>query len=166
MAKSFGLTVSTTFWCRKYWGGISTRTRHELKNWFLRHNSARLHTNCIVLEYLEHNNIKVLPHPPYSQDLAPCDFWIISMLKKALLVVTSHWWWSSECSARLLQLSWWSRFLESSCGQLGREYETVHQTSSPIFWESLNLSKWKWYWCKQYVNKSLFSYIFFCEGYL
>ena len=25
--------------------------------------------------------IKTVPHPPYSPDLAPCDFWLLSKLK-------------------------------------------------------------------------------------
>ena len=25
--------------------------------------------------------IKTVPHPPYSQDLAPCDFWLFAKLR-------------------------------------------------------------------------------------
>ena len=28
--------------------------------------------------------IKTVPHPPYSWDLAPCDFWLFSKLKEKL----------------------------------------------------------------------------------
>ena len=28
--------------------------------------------------------IKIVPHPPYSPDLAPCDFWLFSKLKAKL----------------------------------------------------------------------------------
>ena len=28
--------------------------------------------------------IKTVPHPPYSPDLAPCDFWLFSKLKEKL----------------------------------------------------------------------------------
>ena len=28
--------------------------------------------------------IKTVPHPPYSPDLAPCDFWLFPKLKKKL----------------------------------------------------------------------------------
>ena len=28
--------------------------------------------------------IKTLPHPPYSPDVAPCDFWLFSKLKQKL----------------------------------------------------------------------------------
>jgi hypothetical protein len=30
-----------------------------------------------------------LPHPPYSQDLAPCDFWLFDTLKRKLLAVNT-----------------------------------------------------------------------------
>ncbi len=39
---------------------------------------------CIVQEYLERNNIKVLPHLPYSLDLALCNFCKFTLLKKDL----------------------------------------------------------------------------------
>jgi hypothetical protein len=31
----------------------------------------------------EHNNLKLgrVPHPPYSPDPSPCDFWLFGMLK-------------------------------------------------------------------------------------
>ena len=28
--------------------------------------------------------IKTVPHPPYSLDLVPCDFWMVSRLKEKL----------------------------------------------------------------------------------
>jgi len=37
-----------------------------------------------VWEFLAQNNITMLPHPPYSPDLAPCDFFIIPKLKTDL----------------------------------------------------------------------------------
>jgi len=37
-----------------------------------------------VWEFLVQNNITTLPHPPYSPDLDPCDFFIIPKLKTDL----------------------------------------------------------------------------------
>jgi len=34
-----------------------------------------------VWEFLAQNNITTLPHPPYSPDLAPCDFFLFPKLK-------------------------------------------------------------------------------------
>ena len=33
---------------------------------------------------LEEQGLSTLPHPPYSPDLAPCDFWLLSTIKKEL----------------------------------------------------------------------------------
>ena len=35
-------------------------------------------------EFLENSGLKTLPHPPYSPDLAPCDFWLFSRIKDEL----------------------------------------------------------------------------------
>ncbi|KAI6659604.1 Histone-lysine N-methyltransferase SETMAR-like [Oopsacas minuta] len=35
-------------------------------------------------EFLENYRIGTLPHPPYSPDLAPCDFWLFPKLKDQL----------------------------------------------------------------------------------
>ena len=37
-----------------------------------------------VWEFLAENNITTLPHPPYSPDLAPCDFFVILKFKTNL----------------------------------------------------------------------------------
>ena len=34
-------------------------------------------------EFLTKNNTLVMPQPPYSPDLAPCDFFLFSKLKRA-----------------------------------------------------------------------------------
>jgi len=35
-------------------------------------------------EFLAKHNILSLPHPPYSPDLAPCDFFLFPQLKKTM----------------------------------------------------------------------------------
>ena len=40
------------------------------------------HLNSIlVTDYLTKMGIKTVPHPPYSSDLAPCDFWLFPKLR-------------------------------------------------------------------------------------
>ena len=39
------------------------------------------HTALSIREFLAKKNIAVLPHPPYSPDLAPCDFCLFPKLK-------------------------------------------------------------------------------------
>ena len=50
-------------------------------DWFFHHDNApALRTR----EFLAKHSITVLPHPPYSRDLAPCDFFLFPMLKRPL----------------------------------------------------------------------------------
>ena len=53
-------------------------------NWVLHHHNAPAHTALAVREFLAKKNIPVLPHPPYSPDLAPCDFYLFPKLKLKL----------------------------------------------------------------------------------
>ena len=34
--------------------------------------------------YLQQEGIKIIDHPPYSPDSAPCDFWLFDYIKKNL----------------------------------------------------------------------------------
>ncbi|UYV73952.1 hypothetical protein LAZ67_11001570 [Cordylochernes scorpioides] len=54
------------------------RIRPEYRNedsWCLLHDNAPSHSSLIVRRFLAKNNVCVLNHPPYSPDLAPCDFY-------------------------------------------------------------------------------------------
>ena len=42
----------------------------------LLHDNDPSHKAAIVTKFLEDEKITVLPHPPYSPDLAPCDYCI------------------------------------------------------------------------------------------
>ncbi|UYV79502.1 CLCN2 [Cordylochernes scorpioides] len=44
------------------------------KNWLLHHDNAPAHTSLLVRNFLAKNNTLMMPQPPYSPDLAPCDF--------------------------------------------------------------------------------------------
>jgi len=61
------------------------RVRCEIANtWFLHHDNAPIHTSIAVRELLAQNNITMLPHPLYSPDLAPCDFFLFPKFKTHL----------------------------------------------------------------------------------
>ena len=47
-------------------------------------DNAPAHTALSIREFLAKKNIPVLPHPPYSADLAPCDFYLFPKLKSKL----------------------------------------------------------------------------------
>ena len=48
----------------------------------LHHDNAPGHSSHIVLDTIKELDIEILPHPPYSPDLAICDFWLFPNLKK------------------------------------------------------------------------------------
>ena len=49
--------------------------------WHLHQNNAPLHNSILVTDYLTKMGINTVPQPPYSPDLAPCDFWWFSKLR-------------------------------------------------------------------------------------
>jgi len=52
--------------------------------WILHHDNAPAHDALRVREFLAKNSITKMDGPPYSPDLAPCDFWLFPKLKNAL----------------------------------------------------------------------------------
>ena len=56
----------------------------------LLHDNAPAHKSKLVQEYLSKENIQTLPHPPYSPDLAPCDFVLFPLSKKGMSGLKNH----------------------------------------------------------------------------
>ena len=52
--------------------------------WHFHHDNAPVHNSILVADYLTKMGIKTVPHPPYSPDLAPCDFCLFPKLKEKL----------------------------------------------------------------------------------
>lgn len=50
----------------------------------LLHDNARPHTTQDVITYLKEEKVSIIRHPPYSPDLAPCDFWLFDRIKSSL----------------------------------------------------------------------------------
>jgi len=48
------------------------------------HDSAPARTSALAKAKLVELGYELLPHPPYSPDLAPCDFFLFPNLKKSL----------------------------------------------------------------------------------
>ncbi|EFN84732.1 hypothetical protein EAI_10534, partial [Harpegnathos saltator] len=42
------------------------------------------HTALVLREHFAKNSTHIVPQPPYSPDLAPCDFWLLNKLKRPL----------------------------------------------------------------------------------
>ncbi|KAG5310893.1 MOS1T transposase, partial [Acromyrmex insinuator] len=55
----------------------------------LHHDNALSHAAFIVANYLTRSNTPVVPQPPHSPDLAPCDFFLFPRLKRELK--GKHW---------------------------------------------------------------------------
>jgi len=56
----------------------------ENQTWMLHHNNAPAHALLLIRSYLAKNQTFVVPHPPYSLDLAPADFSLFPKLKTTL----------------------------------------------------------------------------------
>jgi hypothetical protein len=62
------------------------RRRHELwreQTWLLHHDNAP-HNSVLTQQFLVKNKVAVIPRPPYSLDLAPCDFRLFQNTKLIL----------------------------------------------------------------------------------
>ena len=53
------------------------RPQYHQQPFRLLNDNAPCHTAQLVQQYFEKHNIEILPHPAYSPDLAPCDFFLI-----------------------------------------------------------------------------------------
>ena len=49
--------------------------------WHFHLDNAPVHNSILVTDYLSKMGIKTVPHPRYSPDLAPCDFYLLSKLR-------------------------------------------------------------------------------------
>ncbi|CAF2977648.1 unnamed protein product [Rotaria sp. Silwood2] len=47
-------------------------------------DNARPHIHSDVINYLTEEDIIIMSHPPYSPDLAPCDYWLNDYIKRNL----------------------------------------------------------------------------------
>ena len=69
--------------------GLPKTDFHQIRcetadKWFLHHDIAPSHTSFSEREFFKQNYITTLSHPPYSPDLAPCDFFLFPKLKTHL----------------------------------------------------------------------------------
>ena len=54
------------------------------RGFLLHQDNAPPHRANTVAEFLRDEHIETIPHPPYSPDLAPSDFWLFGELKDSL----------------------------------------------------------------------------------
>jgi len=60
------------------------RLRTGTRGILLHHDNASAHTAAATLDFLAAENVQLVTHPPYSPDLAPCDFWLFPKVKEQL----------------------------------------------------------------------------------
>jgi histone-lysine N-methyltransferase SETMAR len=79
---------------KEYYVQVLTRLRdavrrkrpllHAAGDWLLHHDNAPAHASHLVQQFLANHQIPQVNQPPYSPDLAPCDFFLFPKLKFAL----------------------------------------------------------------------------------
>jgi hypothetical protein len=84
-----GQTMNAEFYCN-----VLRRLREYIRqklpelwcacSWLLHDDNAPSHQALITREFLAHKSIITLPHPPYSPDLASCDFFLFPKMKLLL----------------------------------------------------------------------------------
>ncbi len=75
---------------RELWEKLHRRCPQlwRMQSFWLHHDGAPAHQADIVVNFLQADNTKILPHPPYSLDLAPSDFFLFACLKKNMRGIT------------------------------------------------------------------------------
>ena len=64
---------------------VNQFAENDRKNGGMHHDNAPAHTSHLVQQFLaKHGTTAQLQQPPYSPDLAPCDFFLFPRLKKVL----------------------------------------------------------------------------------
>ena len=60
------------------------RPKTGLKGLLWHHDNASVHTAALTIDFLSENSIQLVSHPPYSPDLAPCDFFLFPSVKEKI----------------------------------------------------------------------------------
>ncbi len=89
-----GETVETEYYCdvlrrlkesvRCKCPGMWKRDEEGNRTFLLHHDNAPPHTSVPTLALIGSSSINMVPHPPYSPDLAPCDYFLFPRLKSEL----------------------------------------------------------------------------------
>ena len=63
---------------------MATLPRIGVRGLKLLHHNAPAQCSSMVQDYLKTQGFKTSPHPAYSPDLAPCDFWLNPVIRRCL----------------------------------------------------------------------------------
>ena len=82
-------TVNSGFYCDLL-GRLRENVRRrrprlwQEQAWLLHHDKDPSDTSVLTHQFLAKNNMVVIPHPTYSPDLAPCDFFLFPKIELKL----------------------------------------------------------------------------------
>lgn len=83
-----GRTITSQYYCAlldKFDAALKEKRPHlQRKKILFHHDNAPAHSSLLTTEKLIKLRYELLPHPPYSPDLAPCDFFLFPNLKKSM----------------------------------------------------------------------------------
>ncbi len=78
----------------EFYGKVLARLREQIRkkrpdiwknsDYWILHDNAPVHTAGHTVTRMWETDMKEIPHPAYSPDLAPCDFWMFPAIKKQL----------------------------------------------------------------------------------
>jgi len=88
-----GMAINAVFYCdvlRTLRENVRRKRPQKWRNQnlIIHHDNAPAHRSFKVSQFLAKNKRTVIPHPPYSPDLAPCDFFLFPKLKLRMKVQT------------------------------------------------------------------------------
>ena len=63
----------------------------QIGQWHFYQDNAPIYDCFLVTDYLTKLRIKTVCHPPYSPDLAPCDFWLFPKLEAVIMRQLRIW---------------------------------------------------------------------------
>ena len=86
---SVSKVIKSSSWCSHIHSKVKVhyekrRPATGLRGLCLVHDNAPAHKCVLVQDFLKEEKVVQLSHPPYSQDLSPCDFFLFPLLKKTL----------------------------------------------------------------------------------
>ena len=64
-------------WCKRC-------PRMGVRGLLLHHDNASAHTAAVTLDFLAASDVQLVTHPPYSPDVAPCDWFLFPSVKRQL----------------------------------------------------------------------------------
>jgi hypothetical protein len=83
-----GFKFNASFYVTQILGPLSDWRRTQIgrtnRKLWIHADNARPHTATVTLQFMQQNAMRRVPHPTYSSDLAPSDFYLFDYIKQLL----------------------------------------------------------------------------------